>query len=57
MKPKSKSRLQHLLDGLLSLFRPKPEPEDPFAFKMAPVRRPLPGRSGAAVAELEEDRN
>jgi hypothetical protein len=57
MKPKSKSRLQRLLDRLLNLFRPRPEPEDPFADKMAPIRRPRPGRSGAAVAELEEDGN
>ena len=56
-KPKSLSYLQRLLDRLLSLFRPKPEPEDPFVYKMAPVRRPRPGRSGAAVAELEEDGN
>jgi len=42
------------MDRLKRIFR-KPEPEDPYAYKMAPVRRPPRGRSGAAVAELEEE--
>jgi hypothetical protein len=54
-KPKSFSYLQRVLEQLRRLFRPKPEPEDPYAYKMAPVRRPPRGRSGAAVAEIEED--
>jgi hypothetical protein len=54
-KPKSSSYVQRVLEQLRRLFRPKPEPEDPYAYKMAPVRRPPRGRSGAAVAEIEED--
>ena len=59
MKPqrKSPSYLKRLLERLRRLFRPKTEPEDPYAYKMAPVRRPRPGRSGAAVAEIEDDLN
>lgn len=58
MKPKAKSLsyFQRLLDRLKRLFGPKPEPEDPYAYTMAPVRRPRLGRSGAAVAEIEDDR-
>ncbi len=52
---KSHSYLQRLLERLRRLFRRKPEPEDPYAYTMAPVRRPPHGRSGAAVAEIEED--
>jgi hypothetical protein len=52
---KSQSYLQRLLERLRRLFRPKPEPEDFYAYTMAPVRRPPHGRSGAAVAEIEED--
>jgi len=52
---KSSSYLQRLLERLRHLFGPKPEPEDPYAYRMAPVRRPPRGRSGAAVAEIEED--
>jgi len=37
------------------LFRRKREPEDPFAYSMAPVRRPPHGRGGAAVADVEMD--
>ncbi len=53
--PKSSSYLRRLLERLRQLFRRKPEPEDPYAYTMAPVRRPPRGRSGAAVAEIEED--
>jgi hypothetical protein len=55
--PRSSSYLQRLFDRLLRLFRrrPKPEPEDPHAYAMAPLRRPPHGRSGAAVADLEEE--
>jgi len=31
------------------------QPEDPYAYVTAPVRRGPKGRSGAAVAEIEED--
>jgi hypothetical protein len=54
-KPKSSSYLQRVLERLQRLFRSKPEPEDPYAYKMAPIRRPPRGRSGTAVAEIEED--
>ena len=49
------SYLQKLLDQIKRLFRKKPEPEDPYAYRMAPVRRPPRGRSGAAVADLDEE--
>jgi hypothetical protein len=52
---KSQSYLQRLLERLRRLFRRKPEPEDPYAHTMAPVRQPPQGRSGAAVAEIEKD--
>ena len=52
---RSPSIVQRLLARLRQLFRPKPEPEDPHAYAMAPVRRPPHGRSGAAVAEIEDD--
>lgn len=49
--------LQRVVDRLRRLFRRKadPEPEDPHAYRVAPLRRPPHGRSGAAVAELDED--
>jgi hypothetical protein len=51
---KSKSPLRKLLDRLKQLFRPRREPEDPYAYRMATLRRP-PGKGGAAaVAELDE---
>lgn len=55
--PRSSSYLQKLLDRLKRLFRRKPEaePEDPYAYSMAPLRRPPHDRSGAAVAEIEEE--
>lgn len=52
---KSPSYWRKMLDRLKSLFRPKPEPEDPYAYVTAPLRRPPQGRSGAAVAELDEE--
>jgi hypothetical protein len=49
-------RLQALLDFLKRLLGGKPAaPGDPYAYVMAPVKRGPPGRSGAAVAEIEED--
>jgi hypothetical protein len=44
-----------LLAQIKLLFRRKPEPEDPYAYRAAPLRRPPHGRSGAAVAELDEE--
>jgi hypothetical protein len=32
-----------------------PPPDDPDAYSMAPLRRGPKGRSGAAVAEIEDD--
>jgi hypothetical protein len=54
-KRQAASYLQRLLDRLKRLFRRKTEPDDPFAYRTVPVRRPPKGRSGAAVAELDEE--
>jgi hypothetical protein len=54
-KRHSQSLFLQLLDRLKRLFRPKPEPEDPYAYRMAPLRRPPRGRSGTAVAEMDEE--
>jgi hypothetical protein len=56
-KSQSRSYWQKLLDRLKRLFRPrpKPEPEDPYAYRTAPLRHPPHGRSGAAVAELDDE--
>ena len=52
----NRSKLQILLDFLKRLLRRKPAPpSDPYAYAMAPLRRGPKGRSGAAVAEIEED--
>ncbi|MGA9471675.1 MAG: hypothetical protein WBV36_04380 [Terriglobales bacterium] len=47
--------LRRLLAQMKLLFRRKREPEDPFAYSMATVRRPPHGRGGAAVADVEMD--
>jgi hypothetical protein len=54
---KKQSRLRLLLDSLLRLLGRKPTqpPGDPHAYAMAPLRRGPKGRSGAAVAEVEDD--
>lgn len=50
------SRFKAVVDFLKRLLGKKPAaPGDPYAYVMAPVRRGLKGRSGAAVAEIEED--
>ena len=51
------SRFKLALDFLKRLLGKKPAPPgDPYAYAMAPSRRRGPkGRSGAAVAEIEED--
>jgi hypothetical protein len=52
-----RSRFRVVLDFLKRLLGRKPTspPGDPYAYTMAPVRRGPKGRSGAAVAEIEED--
>jgi hypothetical protein len=40
---------------LRQLLRRKPEPEDPYAYHMAPLRRPPSKGGAAAVAELDEE--
>jgi len=36
-------------------WKPSPPPVDPYAYVPAPLRRGPKGRSGAAVAEIEDD--
>jgi hypothetical protein len=55
IKFNSLSYLRRLLAQIKLLFYRKPEPEDPYAYRTAPLRRPPHGRSGAAVAELDEE--
>jgi hypothetical protein len=51
-----RSRLRIALDFLKRLLGKKTAPPgDPYAYVMAPVRRGPKGRSGAAVAEIEEE--
>ncbi len=51
-----RSRIKLVLDFLRHLLGKKPAPPgDPYAYVMAPVRRGPKGRSGAAVAEIEDD--
>jgi hypothetical protein len=51
-----RSRLEVMVDFLKRLLGRKPAaPGDPYAYVMAPVRRGPKGRSGAAVAEIEDD--
>lgn len=51
-----RSKLKVMLDFLKQLLGRKPAaPGDPDAYVMAPVRRGPKGRSGAAVAEIEDD--
>jgi hypothetical protein len=51
-----RSGFRVVLDFLSRLLGRKPAaPGDPYAYVMAPVRRGPKGRSGAAVAEMEED--
>jgi hypothetical protein len=54
---KDRSRFRVVLDFLRRLLgkKPPPSPSDPYSYQMAPVRRGPKGRSGAAVAEVEED--
>jgi hypothetical protein len=51
-----RSRFRIVLDFLKRLLGKKPtQPGDPYAYAMAPVRRGPKGRSGAAVADIEDD--
>lgn len=52
-----RSLLQKLRDSIRRLLRRDPlsPPGDPYACAMAPLRRGPKGRSGAAVAEIEDD--
>jgi len=50
-----RSFLQRFRAWLQRLRRKRPPPADPYADRLAPVRRGPKGRSGAAVAEPEED--
>jgi len=48
--------VQTLIDQVRRLLRKKSPPEgDPYAYVTAPLRRGPKGRSGAAVAEIEDD--
>lgn len=50
------NRLRGLMTLLKRLLGRKPAaPGDPYAYVTAPVRRGPKGRSGAAVAEIEDD--
>jgi hypothetical protein len=52
----TRSPLRIALDFLKRLLGKKPSPPgDPYAYAMAPVRRGPKGRSGAAVADIEDD--
>jgi hypothetical protein len=50
-----RSRLRLVLHLLKRLLGRKTPPADPYAYVTAPVRRGPKGRSGAAVAEIEDD--
>jgi hypothetical protein len=51
-----RSRFRVVLDFLKRLLGRKPaSPGDPYAYVMASTRRGPKGRSGAAVAEIEDD--
>ena len=51
-----RSRFRMVVDFVKRLLGKKPtKPGDPYAYVMAPVRRGPKGRSGAAVAEIEDD--
>ena len=53
---KKPSRFRVIVDLLRRLLGKKPAPPgDPYAYTMAPLDRGPKGRSGAAVAEIEED--
>ncbi len=51
------SKLTPLIEAMRRLFRKKEKPPegDPYAYVGAPLRRGPKGRSGAAVAGIEDD--
>jgi hypothetical protein len=50
------SKFRAVVDFLKRLLGKRPaQPGDPYAYVMAPVRRGPKGRSGAAVADIEDD--
>ena len=51
------SRFRFIIDALKRLLgrEPSPPPGDPYAYVGAPLRRGPKGRSGAAVAEIEDE--
>jgi hypothetical protein len=52
-----RSRFKVVIEFLKRLLGKKPAPPgDPYAYVMAPVHRGPKGRSGAAVAEIEDER-
>jgi hypothetical protein len=53
-KPSTLKRVRDAIRRLLGL-KPPSQPGDPCAYAMAPLRRGPKGRSGAAVAEIEDD--
>jgi hypothetical protein len=53
--PGRRTLVQKLRNLLQRLRRRTPPPGDPYADRLVPVRRGPKGRSGAAVAEPEED--
>jgi hypothetical protein len=56
---RKRSLMKRLQDSIRRLLGRKPSPPppsgDPYAYCMAPVRRGPKGRSGAAVAKIEDD--
>jgi len=53
-----RKKRRSLLERVKNLFRRRPRtqpPGDPYADRLVPVRRGPKGRSGAAVAEPEDD--
>ena|SRR5215472_10808703 len=56
VKPSAKDRLRQILrDFVQRQLRGRQPPGDPYADRLAPVRRGPKGRSGTAVAEPEDD--
>jgi hypothetical protein len=53
-KPSTLKRIQEAIRRLLGR-KPPSQRGDPYAYAMVPRRRGPKGRSGAAVAEIEED--
>ena len=56
-EPRKDSLLKRLRNAMRRLLRKKEKPPegDPYAYVTAPLRRGPRGRSGSAVAEIEDD--